>query len=275
MKRILDELERRDLPYTVTETNSGSVIMYAMGYAPFLYNENQFEIDGFYLTSNKVYSLSKELSTLCENAVASPNLNYKQIAQSSGLGTIGKNDLLFTQKFGSLCSLGSIYVEGQKERITLKSPEIQCNVCGKCVRNCPTNALCNGFDREKCLRQQFDSGMNENYARSLNKMLLGCNKCSVICPQNIVAPVLPPQDLSDFLVADNFFDLCIKGRKAMSLLGDYVGKNYVRPAKLLTFAVYCINNVVCNQEKWLSLLQEYPDERVQKAVKFVRKFDKI
>ncbi|MBR7110358.1 MAG: hypothetical protein IKC83_00630 [Clostridia bacterium] len=274
MKRILNELERRDLPYTVTEMQNGSVITYAMGYAPFLYGDNQFEIDAFYLTSNKVYSLSKHLSTLSENATPSPNLNYKQIAQDTGLGTKGKNDLIFTEKFGSLCSLGAVYVEGQKENIFLDRPQIPCNVCGKCVQNCPSCALISGFDRPNCLRQQFDSGLNEQNLPVLGKMILGCNRCSVSCPQNKVEPILPPKDLSDFLVADNFFDACIKGRRAMSLLGELIGTNYVRPAKLLTFAVYCINNVVCDRDKWLRLLENYPDKRVQRAVSTMMNFDK-
>lgn len=274
MKRILSELERRDLPYTVTEMQNGSVITYAMGYAPFLYGDNQFEIDSFYLTSNKVYELSKHLSTLCENATPSPNFNYKQIARDSGLGTKGKNDLLFTEKFGSLCSLGAVYVEGQKENIFLNRPQIPCNVCGKCVQNCPTYALISGFDRPNCLRQQFDSGLNEQNLPVLGKMILGCNKCSVSCPQNKFEPILPPKDLSDFLVADNFFDTCIKGRRAMSMLGELIGTNYVRPAKLLTFAVYCINNVVCDRDKWLRLLENYPDKRVQRAVSTMMNFDK-
>ncbi len=274
MKKILNELERRDLPYTVTETQNGSVITYAMGYAPFLYGENQFEIDAFYLTSNKVYALSKELSSLCENAIPSPNLNYKEIAERSGLGAKGKNDLLFTEKFGSFCSLGAICVEGQKENIFLNRPQIPCNVCGKCVRNCPTKALDCGFKRPNCLRQQFDSGLDESNLSVLNKMILGCNRCSFVCPQNKIEPIMPPKDLSDFLVADNFFDACIKGRHAMSLLGDLIGTNYVRPAKLLTFAVYCINNVVCDRDKWLRLLENYPDQRVQRAVSTMVNFDK-
>ena len=274
MKNILNELERRDLPYTVTETENGSVIVYAVGYAPFLYQDNQFEIDGFYLTSNKVYALSKELSKLSNCAVPSPNFNYKKVAERSGLGVIGKNDLLFTEKFGSLCSLGAIFVEGQKENIFLKSPQIPCNVCGKCVQNCPTKALTCGFERAKCLREQFDSGFDKESAFIKNKMILGCNRCSLVCPQNKVQAVLPPSDLSEFLIADNFFDACIKGRKAMSILSDYIGTNYVRPAKLLTFAVYFIDNVVCDKDKWLDLLENYPDERVKKAVAFIKGFDK-
>lgn len=274
MKRILDELKRRDLPYTVTELENGSVILYAMGYAPFLYQKNQFEIDAFYLASNTAYKLSSELAKLVDNAIPSPNLNYKAIAHSSGLGVRGKNDLIFTQKFGSLCTLGAIYVDGQKENITLTRPKILCDVCGKCVQKCPTCALSDGFCRPNCIRDQFDKGLNKDNISKLGKMVLGCNICSINCALNDITPILPPKDLSDFLVADNFFDLCIKGRREMALLGDYIGSNYVRPAKLLTFAVYMINNVTCDKEKWLRALYDYPDDRVKNAVRIMREIDK-
>ena len=265
MDRILQELNRRDLPYTITEHENGSVILFAMGYTPFLYQKNQFEIDAFYLASNKAYNLCKSLAGLVENATPSPNVNYKAIAEKSGLGVRGKNDLIFTQKFGSLCTLGAVFVDGVKTTEKLVSPEIPCNVCGKCVQKCPTCALKDGFCRPLCLRDQFDKGLDQKNIPLLSKSILGCNICSTICPKNKFEPVLPPRDFSDFLIADNFFDKAIKGRREMSLLGDYIGTNYVRPSKLLTFAVYSINNVECDRERWLEKLKDYPDERVRVA----------
>ncbi len=273
MREILDELTRRNLPYTVTARENGSVILYAMGYAPFLYRENEFEVDAFYLTSNEVYALSRELAKLSEKAVSSPLLNYKQIAERSGLGFRGENDLIFSPEFGSLTALGAIFVEGESYQEHRKL-EISCKKCGVCVSKCPTGAIRGGFNRPSCIREQMDSGIKEETIPLLGKSVLGCNICSLNCPLNKVEFIRPPEDFARFLEGDNFFDKCIKGKREMKILGDYIGVNYVRPAKLLTLAVYSINNVECDRKRWLDALSDYPDERVRRAVSLMQPFVK-
>lgn len=273
MKEILLELERRNLPYTVTSVNSGSVILYAMGYAPFLYEKDEFEIDAFYLASNEVYSLSKKL---CEKfgGSPSPNLNYKKIAEESGLGVRGKNDLIFTKEFGFCHALGAIYSQEKLEEVKKSPPSLICDKCGLCVQKCPTNALDGGFCRPSCIREQTDSGIKEETIKLLGKRIFGCNLCSLACPLNKVEFTRPPEELRAILKADNFFELCLKGKKVMQRLGDFIGVNYIRPAKLLSMAVYCSLNVECDRKKWLDSLSTYPDERVRLAVSRINEFVK-
>ena len=275
MQIILDELKRRDLPYTVTEVENGSVILYAMGYAPFLYHADEFEIDAFYLTSNKVYALSRELAELKEGAIASPHLNYKKLAEESGLGVRGKNDLIFSPEFGSLMALGAIFMEGEGFTLKREIEPLPCNACGKCQKACPTSALGGGFDRLLCIRDQMDNGIKDETMKILRKSVLGCNICSISCPQNKVDRIRPPEELVEILKGDNFFRLCLEGKKALKLLGEYIGTNYIRPAKLLTLAVYSINNVECDRKKWLKALSDYPDGRVRLAVDKMSPFVKV
>lgn len=274
MQIILDELKRRDLPYTVTETEDGSVILYSMGYAPFLYYANEFEIDAFYLTSNRVHSLSRELAMLKDGAIPSPSLNYKKIAEESGLGVRGKNDLIFSPEFGSLMALGAIYVAGERMNLSRKIDPLPCETCGACVRACPNFVLNKGFDRPRCIRDQMDNGIKDETVELLNKSVLGCNICSMSCPFNDIKAIRPPKEFADMLVADNFFRLCLDGKKALKPLGEYIGVNYVRPARLLTLAVFSIKNVECDRKKWLNLLADYPDERVRRAVRIMQSFVK-
>lgn len=274
MQKILEELKSRDLPYTVTEIENGSVILYAMGYAPFLYHADEFEIDAFYLTSNRVYALSRELAMLKEGAIPSPYLNYKKLAEESGLGVRGKNDLIFSPEFGSLMSIGAVFIEGEGLTLKREVDALPCVTCGKCVKACPTFALDGGFERKSCIRDQMDNGIKDETLKLLGKSILGCNICSINCPHNKAERVRPPEEFADIVKADNFFKLCLEGKRSLKTLGEYIGTNYIRPARFLTLAVLSINNVECDRRKWLNALADYPDERVRRVVNKMSPFVK-
>ena len=115
-------------------------------------------------------------------------LSHKMVATRSGLGWIGKTDLLITRKFGPRLRFTSILL---KQRVTPESTPFDISHCGKCnicVEICPARAA-NGkswditteredfFDAHKCRDQcaAFGRSMLSGRARV-------CGICMAACP---------------------------------------------------------------------------------------------
>lgn len=111
---------------------------------------------------------------------------YPALAESAGIGAVGKNGLLISPKYGPRQRIAVIYtsIEGfpKKENQHLWIKDF-CNYCNKCVRECPEKAIyeqtiktSNGsikcIDSEKCL----NSFINNH----------GCSICIKQCPFNNV-----------------------------------------------------------------------------------------
>jgi len=72
----------------------------------------------------------------------------KEVAAAAGLGTIGKNGLLFSRKFGFNCKLNVIFLGAPVDRYdavpttnSYKLPD--CSTCNLCVEACPVSAFDN------------------------------------------------------------------------------------------------------------------------------------
>src|SRR3954469_19550467 len=70
----------------------------------------------------------------------------KEVATAAGLGTIGKNALFFSRKFGFNCKLNVIFVDAPVDRYdptptaeAWKLPD--CSTCNLCVEACPVGAF--------------------------------------------------------------------------------------------------------------------------------------
>ena len=120
--------------------------------------------------------------------VDSNALPERYIACSSGVGFIGKNNTLITEKYGSYVFLGEIItnliIEPDKP---LKQ---KCGNCDMCLEACPTNAIVNGQeginnDANICLSyitQKKD--IEDSWFGKLNGRLFGCDTCQRACPYN-------------------------------------------------------------------------------------------
>lgn len=110
-------------------------------------------------------------------------LDEKLCAVLAGLGRIGKNNLLLTPKYGSRVLIGEIVtsVVFPKTESELPNPCIDCFLC---VKNCPTDALRNGFNKKKCLSylSQKTSADYELYDKM--ELAVGCDVCQDVCPLN-------------------------------------------------------------------------------------------
>lgn len=110
----------------------------------------------------------------------------KAAAQRAGLGWIGENTCLFTEKFGSWVFLGEvltdIYVEPDEPA------KNRCNHCGKCIKACPTGALIEPYNINpyKCLSYitQMRGNIPLEFRKALGNRIFGCDTCQEACPQN-------------------------------------------------------------------------------------------
>ena len=111
----------------------------------------------------------------------------KPWAAKSGLGWIGKNTNLISQKIGSYYFLAEIIVDLEFEYDTPATDH--CGSCTACIDSCPTGALDIPYqiDASKCisyltieLRDEIPSDFNGK----MDNWAFGCDVCQDVCPWN-------------------------------------------------------------------------------------------
>ncbi len=121
-------------------------------------------------------------------------------ALASGLGALGQNSLLITEKYGSYVFLGEIVTDLELDAIDAQT--VSCIGCGKCSSVCPAKAIGeNGIDSRKCLSaitQKKGSLTAEETELMINcGCVWGCDICQDICPMNKNAAVT---QIEEFLI---------------------------------------------------------------------------
>lgn len=120
--------------------------------------------------------------------VDSNALPERYIAYNSGVGFIGKNNILITEKYGSYVFLGEIITN---LIIEPDDPlEQKCGNCKSCLDACPTNSIMEGLqglnnNANICLSyitQKKD--IEDSWFEKINGRLFGCDTCQRVCPYN-------------------------------------------------------------------------------------------
>jgi epoxyqueuosine reductase QueG len=110
-----------------------------------------------------------------ENMEGRGLLSMKHIALAAGLGTIGKSSLLINKSYGTMLTLGAILTD-----LDLSSDPFAESLClencRKCIDNCPSHAIENGFVNQKQCR------MNTYGKTKRGFDTVDCNKCRTLCP---------------------------------------------------------------------------------------------
>ena len=108
-------------------------------------------------------------------------------AHKSGLGFIGKNNMLINRKGGSfyfighiICDLELIYDETDNKNY--------CGRCTKCIDACPTQALLPfKLDATQCISYltiEYRDEIPKQYKGKFNNWIFGCDICQDVCPWN-------------------------------------------------------------------------------------------
>lgn len=107
-----------------------------------------------------------------------PGLYLKEAGVLAGLGIIGKNNLLITEKYGSRIRLRAVNTDASLKPDPIMEGLDYCHKCNMCVDACPANALDGGrYNKETCL-----SYCEDNLRNVSKYSVLWCMECSNICP---------------------------------------------------------------------------------------------
>lgn len=113
----------------------------------------------------------------------------RSFAYSSGMGFIGKNNMLIIPDYGSYFYLAELLVTAPVDIPVVEPINDLCGSCSKCIDSCPTGALkgSRDFDSSRCLsyltiehRENIDISMGQY----MGKCFLGCDICQEVCPYN-------------------------------------------------------------------------------------------
>jgi epoxyqueuosine reductase len=111
----------------------------------------------------------------------------KAWAAKSGLGWIGKNSNLLTQKVGSFYFIAELIIDLDLEYDTPTTDH--CGSCTACMDACPTEAIVAPYvvDGSKCI-SYFTIELKENIPQEMkgkfNDWAFGCDVCQDVCPWN-------------------------------------------------------------------------------------------
>jgi epoxyqueuosine reductase len=111
----------------------------------------------------------------------------KAWAAKSGLGWIGKNSNLLTQKVGSFYFIAELIVDLELEYDNATTDH--CGTCTACIDACPTQAIVAPYivDGSKCI-SYFTIELKENIPQEMkgkfDDWAFGCDVCQDVCPWN-------------------------------------------------------------------------------------------
>lgn len=111
----------------------------------------------------------------------------KAWAAKSGLGWIGKNSNLITQKVGSFYFIAELIIDLELEYDTPTTDH--CGSCTACIDACPTEAIVAPYvvDGSKCI-SYFTIELKDNLPQEMkgkfDDWIFGCDVCQDVCPWN-------------------------------------------------------------------------------------------
>lgn len=111
----------------------------------------------------------------------------KAWAAKSGLGWIGKNSNLLTQKVGSFYFIAELILDLDLEYDTPVTDH--CGTCTACIDACPTQAIVEPHvvDGSKCISYftiELKEEIPDSYKGQFDNWMFGCDVCQDVCPWN-------------------------------------------------------------------------------------------
>jgi epoxyqueuosine reductase len=110
----------------------------------------------------------------------------KAWAVRSGLGWMGKNTNLITQKVGSFFFIAELIIDLELEYDTPVTDH--CGTCTACIDACPTEALTPyNIDASKCISYltiELKDQIPNEFQNKMDNWAFGCDVCQDVCPWN-------------------------------------------------------------------------------------------
>jgi epoxyqueuosine reductase QueG len=176
---------------------------------PYFYPEVSSGNTGVTSRYCRVYDYHSVIKEICDAAMKPYPYEYKvftdispfrekNLAAGLGLGEIGGNNLLLTEKYSSFVFIGEIAVKGILDDPTglyARKPKKRiCLRCNKCIDACPTGALgnkdSNRFNKKICLSylsQKKNLSPYEEKTLAKSQSIWGCDICQNVCPLTLNA----------------------------------------------------------------------------------------
>ncbi len=127
----------------------------------------------------------------------------KSFAVCSGIGFVGKNNMLIIPGHGSYFYLAEILTTAHVGFVSMEPMENQCGTCTRCIDSCPTGALEKPFylAASKCISYltiEHKGRTKRDMGRKMGSCFFGCDRCQEVCPFNedeaSMQIQLPPMD---------------------------------------------------------------------------------
>ena len=135
-----------------------------------------------------LFSIQEHIGAVSGRAfVDSAPVLDKAWAAKSGLGWIGKNSNLITQKVGSFYFIAELIIDLELEYDFATTDH--CGSCTACLDACPTQAIIAPYqvDGSKCISYytiELKDNLPEEMKGKLDDWAFGCDVCQDVCPWN-------------------------------------------------------------------------------------------
>lgn len=185
---------------TLLVDGAKSVISLLLNYYPAeLQNQDSYKISKYAFGQDYHYVIKEKLKELLHIIqteigevsgrafVDSAPVLDKAWAAKSGLGWIGKNSNLITQKIGSFYFIAELIVDLDLAYDTPTTDH--CGSCTACIDSCPTEAIVAPYvvDGSKCI-SYFTIELKDNLPQDMkgkfDDWIFGCDVCQDVCPWN-------------------------------------------------------------------------------------------
>ena len=140
---------------------------------------------------DKVCTYINELGGNAISLVDSNSLPERYIAYLSGVGIIGKNNMVITKKYGSYVFLGEIITDLQIDCEDVGTFEDimryeGCSECKNCIDNCPTKSIMTGRKNPNICSSYITQKkeLSKSDYKLIKNRIFGCDICQDSCPYN-------------------------------------------------------------------------------------------